>query len=498
MGNVLKIFAARNSKSNHEGYPAYERSLEEQYLQTLLTNTLGNTYYTDQSELLDEAMDMHQAMIEYDPEFMAKALITARHEGYMRLQPILGLTLLSQARPDLLDAVFPRVILIPSDLFDFLTILKSQGRGQGGRAIKRQINRFLCRTSEYWAIKYNGRGRGYNLTDVINTTHPKPETDQQQALFRYLLGKPTSLEALPQITAWEQLKRADTEAAIISCIAEGRLPFEVVTGVIQPTPSIWTALLEQMPTLALLRNLNALDRAGVLEENRSYIMERLTDREALRRTKILPFRFLNAFYQVKDALIQDSLRQAVELTFDNLPDLAGKTAIFLDISGSMNGEYLRTGSLFAVSLYKKTKGNGLFWLFDTRVDDARPSLHDSIITQASQIRARGGTDTGAPVRKLREDQIKVDNIIIITDEQQNSGSPFYRELKKYRQQLNPNTKAFVIDIAPYRHAMVPATDPITHYIYGWSEAVLSYISQETQGYGSMVEKVRSVDLAGQR
>lgn len=441
-------------KKNRDDYPAYSRSLEEQYLQTLLTNTIGNTFYADSNELLQEADQIHDAMLKKDPEFTAKALIFARNEGFMRLQPIFGLAKLSAVSQELFSKAFKKVILIPSDLQDFLTILKGQGRGQGGRAVKRQIAKFLNSISEYWAIKYNGRGRGYSLGDIVKTVHPKPATYKQKAIFGYLVGQDYDKKAVPQITAFEALKRTTDTKEQIALIQEGRLP----------------------------------------HENREYIQSVLNDPERLAKSKILPFRFATAFYQVREIWVKDLLRQAVELTFKNLPEIPGKTAVFLDISGSMSGNYLCIGSIFAITLYKKTKGNGVFWTFNTEVYDPKPSLYDSILSQAEKIHAWGGTDTGAPVRRLLHQKRKVDNVIIITDEQQNTGSPFYEELQKYRSSINPDVKAFIIDIAPYRSSMVPPSDKNTFYIYGWSDTALQYISLTTQGYKTMVDKVREMAL----
>lgn len=489
--------AVKPTTQNRANYPAYSRSAEEQYLQTLLTNTMGNTYYADRNQLLEEAGELHIEMAERRPEFMARGLVYARNEGYMRLQPLYGLAVLSYYRPDLFAQVFLQVVLIPSDLSDFLTILQGLGRGEGGRAVKRQVNRFLAGVSEYWALKYNGRGRGYSLGDAIATAHPKPADRKQQALFRYLRGHEANLGLLPQVEALENLKRANTEKKQIRWITEGKLPYSTVTGVIKPSKAVWETILRQMPAFALLRHLNALLRAGVFDDeaNLQYAVERLTDREALAKAKILPFRFAVAYEQVQHPVLRDALREAVELTFGNLPELGGQTAIFLDISGSMSGEYLRIGSVFALALYKQTQGNSLFWLFDTRVTDAKPSRKDSILSQAERIRPRGGTDTGAPVRELLRQKKKVDQIIIITDEQQNSGSPFYAALMEYRAKVNRHVKAFIVDIAPYRTAMVPPQDNDTHYIYGWSDQVLAYIARTVQGYAPLVERVEALPLA---
>jgi len=497
MSFARKLFAnLKNAMQNREGFPAFARSAEEQYIQMLLTNSLGSTFYADRQQLLAEAAELHADMALRDPQWMAQAIVFARREGFMRLQPIYGLAVLSAHRPDLFARIFPQVVRIPSDLADFLTVLEGLGRGQGGRAVKRQVARFLNGLTEYWAVKYNGRGRGYSLGDAIATAHPKPADLRQQALFRYLRGLEANLALLPQVAALERLKQAASEAEQLACIERGKLPFETVTGAVKPTSAVWEALLRQMPAFALLRHLNALTRAGVFEkrENVAYAVGRLTDRDALRKARILPFRFAAAYREVEHPQLREALRQAVELTFDNLPELGGRTAIFLDVSGSMEGGYLQTGSIFALALYKQTSGNTIFWLFDTEVTDVRPSREASILSQAERIRAGGGTDAGAPLRKLLRERKVVDRIVMITDEQQNSGSAFYNELKAYRSSINPDAQAFIVDIAPYRQALVPPQDHRTFYIYGWSDTVLAYMAQAALGYNTLLERVAAVEL----
>lgn len=235
MSRATSMFAPavpRSTTVNRDGFPSYEAPLSHQYLQVLLTNTLGNTFYASGDQLLQEADQLHDAMLVADPEFMAKSLVFARNEGFMRLQPIFGLAKLAGVRPDLFKQVFDRVILIPSDLQDFFTILSSMGRGQGGRAVKRTVARWLNeKLSEYWAIKYNGRGRGYSLGDLVRTVHPKPAGDKQAALFRYVINGECAGDFLPQIQVFELLKRASMPKQRAELIAEGRLPHEVVTGV---------------------------------------------------------------------------------------------------------------------------------------------------------------------------------------------------------------------------------------------------------------------------
>lgn len=497
MSRATAMFAPsvpRPTTANREGYPAYERPLAEQYLQVLLTNTLGNTFYASGERLLTEAEALHDRMAAEDPELMAKALVFARNEGFMRLQPTWGLAKLAGVRPDLFARAFDHVILIPSDLQDFMTILGSMGRGQGGRAVKRQVARWLNnKLGEYWAIKYNGRGRGYSLGDIVRTVHPKPAGAKQSVLFKYVVHGECARDFFPQIQAFELLKRARTPEQRAELVTEGRLPHEVVTGVGGLDKACWRALVPQLPFMALLRNLNTLARHGVLDEFRELIAKRLTNEEALRRARVFPFQFLKAFRQVDIPWVRDVLRQAVEITVSNIPEIPGKTAIFLDTSSSMDGDYVLIGAVFALALYKRTGGNAIFWTFDTRVHPQSPSLMDSVLSQAGRIQADGGTDTSAPIRRLTAGSVPVDNIIMITDEQQTAGSLFYHTLVDYRRKVRP-ARAFVIDVSPYRSAMVPTSDRLTHYIYGWSDVVLRYIPLVCQGYGGMVERVAGIAL----
>src|SRR5688572_26937107 len=160
---------------NHEGFPTFKRSDEEAYLQVLLTNTLSGTFYATTSDLLKDSLALHAKMAAEQPEFMARAIVYARNEGFMRLQPIVGLAYLAKARRDLFRQIFHRVIRTPGDLTDFVEIVRGEVVPGGmGRAIKTAINGWLNEMSEYHVIKYGTGGQGYSLRDVLRISHPKP------------------------------------------------------------------------------------------------------------------------------------------------------------------------------------------------------------------------------------------------------------------------------------------------------------------------------------
>jgi 60 kDa SS-A/Ro ribonucleoprotein len=103
------------------------------------------------------------------------------------------------------------------------------------------------------------------------------------------------------------------------------------------------------------------------------------------------------------------------------------------------------------------------------------------------------------VSHLLDHKVKVDTFVGITDNiewatDQSGRLGFLRAWTEYKQKIAPQAKAFLITIAPYRHAVAPQDAPGIHYIYGWSEAVLRYIALVLTGLSGQVEAVRALEL----
>lgn len=542
MNRTQSLFTESKSNSivNRDGFPAFKRDLREQYLQSLMTNTLGNTFYARQDQVLIESLELHKEMLKADPEFMAKAIIYARNEGYMRLQPIVGLVYLSTiSEKEYFKVAFDYVIKTPGDLEDFVTICNSVRNGRGlGRSVKNTVSAWLNNMSEYHAIKYGAsRNKGWDLGNIIKATHPKPKDEVQSELFNYVANRKGNFGKLPQVNELERIKNLQTirntmtkeafTTEIIDAIEKGRLPWEIVTGIMSPTISVWEYLMKQMPYFALLRNINTLTRAGVFnkKENIDYIVNRLVDKNAIVKAMVFPFRFYTALNNTGSiSAINDALREAMELSFTNVPALNGNNYYFLDISGSMTGEYLTIGGTLGIAAFMKSEQPN-FMCFESKLQYPDISKKDSMMTNLQKILRlhQGGTNVGLCIQYLLgtaheaktfgwsnriefgyNDNVpkymrptvptKVDNIIIITDQQQNTGSPVIEEFRKYRETVNPDANLFIIDIAHYESAIAPKEEPNCYFIYGWNDQVLKYLSFITEGMGTQVEMINKMEL----
>jgi 60 kDa SS-A/Ro ribonucleoprotein len=525
---------------NHEGRPAFTKDIKDRYIQMLMTNTLGNMFYVGQAENVDASLKLHREMLAADPEFMAKTAVYAREKGYTRLQPAIALAFLSTAEDkSFFHAAFSRVILTPNNLFDFVTIASSIRSGKGfGRTLKRAIGNWYNSLSEYHVMKYGAESKvddkgakSFDMKDILKLVRPIPTSAKQKELFKYILDKEISFKELPQLAAYEEMKKETDMDRVRELITQARIPHEVATGAIsKPDKETWTFIMKQMPIFALLRNLNTLQRHGVLDEaeNRKHVVSVLTNEQAISRSKILPYRFLTAFEHYEGHTdIKDALRSAINLSFANVPDITGTTHVSIDKSGSMNGDRIKHASIFGAATFMKAPDAEVTF-FDTTLHDANISKMDSLMTNVSRMPgASGGTAVSIPVQhllgSLRQGQqsvgwaltnvgynasfpqakrmtrpTKVDNIVIITDEQQNAGTPLVTEFDKYKRTVNPDAKLFIINVAGYDGYTIPKDQKDVFYVFGWSDQVLNYVSYVSHGFAGQRAHVEAVDLLEQK
>ena len=528
----LRIASPVQVHVNREGAPSYRRSLKEQVLCVLTTGNLHGTFYASAREIAREAVEVLVEMRHADPAFLARALVYARSVGLQKTLPTLGLVILSGGAgrsKKAFECAFPHVIKTPDDLRSFVEICKSgviRGRkGLGGMTVA-SVREFLRGMSEYHVLKYGSAvSEGVTLRDILRLSHPAPADASCAERFAWLVRGREGLGEHPelnrQIRALEALKIADTEDAQVALIREGRLPFEVVVPSLKSTtPAIWSELLRQAPYLNLLRNLVTFTRHGVFQSEDSvrYAVEKLTNPQAVRHSKVLPFRFFDAWKAYVatdgfDARIADALRAALELSFVNMPSFGTRTiAIAPDTSGSMSGvisgrsgtRYIDIAGIMSGACLKRVEERAILLPFDTRIHEARDvSKRDDILVTAKKL-ARyggGGTAVGAPVEHLLGRKIKVDALIGITDQEDwahgrgySCSGDFLTLWRRYRTEIAPEARAFLVTIAPYRDAVAPAREKGVHFIYGWSDGVLKHIGATLEAGESQVESVERMEL----
>lgn len=539
---LQKLFGATAYREattrNYEGAPAFVRGDEEQLVRVLMTGNFEHTFYASDAELASEAIGLFRHFAATDPHFLAQAIVYARAEGLMRIVPITALVVLSAAdsadAKELFRRIFSRVILTPGDLQDAIALCRRSALRGMGKAVTRAANRWLAGISQYHVVKYGSESQQISLRDIYRMTRPKL-TGEANAIARYVVKGEIAPE-LTQIAGYEEFKRtarslaagqgeggsplsdeerAAAEVRALALVGEYRLPWEVVAGQMIPSRAVWARLLHDLPYMALLRNLNNLVKYHVTDsaEALSYITQTLADPRRVASGKQLPFRYFSAIKALKaegavGTALREALSAALELSFANMPELGHRVLVANDISGSMASRpsprsemtMAEIAGIFAAAVYKKAE-SGEIVSFDTVAHPRDVPNDRPLATIAERVSASGGgTSLSAPLEyAFKNRERRFDSAVFLTDSEswydhltRNSG--VLDMIRDYRERDSPQLKCFFVQLLPYKHAVVPESEPGCYYIYGWSGAVLGYIASVVSGGASQVEAVKQVSV----
>jgi 60 kDa SS-A/Ro ribonucleoprotein len=267
--------------------------------------------------------------------------------------------------------------------------------------------------------------------------------------------------------------------------------------------------------MALARNLNNLVKYGVTDSGEAlgYITHTLADPERVASGKQLPFRYFAALKALKaegavGRALRKALAAALELSFANMPELGRSVLVANDISGSMSARpsprsemtMAEIAGIFAAAVYKKAE-SGEIVSFDTTAHPRDVPKDLLLATIAERISGHGGgTSLSAPLEYAFKDRTRaVDTAVFLTDSESwydhlTRHRGVLDEIRDYRQRASPQLKCFFVQLVPYKHAVVPETEPGCYYLYGWSGAVLGYIASVVSGGESQVEAVKQVSV----
>jgi hypothetical protein len=299
------------------------------------------------------------------------------------------------------------------------------------RALKTEITRYL-REREADADWFDGSVLVARkaIKRLYALLHVKPGKRAQQILFE------EDPPADSRLAALKILARAKTPVEQAQAILENRIPYRVAATVVQQmTPTILLALIEVMSPQEVINNLAALKRRGAMDnpDLKALIEKKLEAAKTGKRVSAF-----KAEEAIKSADLSADVRQKLEQVADTQVKAKGRisrpTALFIDKSGSMElaielGK--RLGSLISAICEKDL----FVYAFDTMaypIDRAGDDLA-SWEKALKGITAGGGTSCGVPLDFMTRKRQYVEQIIVVTDEGENSAPLFVDALKKYRE-----------------------------------------------------------------
>ena len=477
----------------------------------LILGSEGGSYYAGERELTRKNADAVLRCIEEDGLRAVARIREISHSGRApRNDPAvfalaMAAKLGDEATRKAAFAAMPAVARTSTHLFQFAEAL--QAFGGWGRATTRAVAGWYQREDvgqlAYQAVKYRQR-EGWTHADLLRLSHPKAPTVAHRELYGWIVDGilPADGDALRQVQGFEQLQRATSAAEAARLVTEYRLPWETVPTELRSSPEIWSALLPEMPLMAMIRNLATMTRIGLvapMAEATDTILRQLGDRERIRRARVHPMAILAALKTYEQGhgergrhnwtpvqQVVDSLNEAFHLAFDNVEATGKRWLLGVDVSGSMAGGTVagvagmtpRIAAAAMTLVTAATEPQHVIMAFQDRFVPLGISPRqrlDDVVRKASGL-PFGRTDCALPMLYATERRIKVDVFVVYTDSETWYGQVHpVQALRQYREKMGIPAKLIVQAFVANNFSIADPNDAGMLDVIGFDTAVPSLI-----------------------
>jgi hypothetical protein len=414
---------------------------EERDLRVELLNSLLTTPHRK----LEEVASLHDEMIGRDPLFYGHMAVWYQRNGDVRDHKELFIAnLLVSAMADHREAGFMLLQELPPYQVARVVDFVKRRRGNVPRSMRTAVERYLRRREADPVFFDRAALRGRKaMKGLYASLHIRPNERADAILFKDAPPADSLAFALKRLAA------AATPAEQASLIVERGIPYTVAVGAIgRMTPAVMTALIEAMTPQELINNVGSLKARGAFgnEEVRALIDAKLEQARTDGRVSAFKARV------AADAsdLDPDTAAKLAAVT-DQQVKLRGRitrpTALLVDKSGSMESA-IAIGRQLAAMISGVADAPLSVYAFDTL---PYPVVSDGAELSDWErafkgINAGGGTSIGAPVMALRTKRIAVEQIIVVTDEEENTAPYFGDEYDAYVRELGIAPSVLIVKV----------------------------------------------------
>jgi 60 kDa SS-A/Ro ribonucleoprotein len=509
----------------------------------LILGSEGGSYYTGEFALTREnAQAVGRCIREDGPRAVAETVRVSEEGRAPKNDPALFALAMAAGLGDAgtrraaLEAL-PRVARTGTHLFQFATFVE-QFRGWG-RTLRRAVGGWYASRPvdalAYQAVKYRQRD-GVTHRDLLRLSHPagtvsagNPSLEvspAHAAMFEWIV-RGIAAEGLPRIVeGFTRAQAAETPKQSAALVGEYRLPREAIKPEHLTSAEVWTALLQDMPMTALIRNLATMTRVGVIapgSDGTAKVVAQLGAAERIRKARVHPIAVLAAlrtygagrgargrgeWNPVRE--IVDTLDAAFYTAFENVEPIGKRLLLALDVSGSMVGGQVAgvpgltprdasaalaivtaaTESRYEiVGFYASRRGFSKRGVgrFVGRADGLTPlpvsprqRLDDALKTVSNL--PFGGTDCALPMLYAQTLEREIDTFVIYTDSETWAGDIHPSQaLRDYRRTSGIDARLVVVGMVSNGFSIADPADPGMLDVVGFDTATPQLIADFARG-----------------
>ena len=283
--------------------------------------------------------------------------------------------------------------------------------------------------------------------------HVKPGARAQRILFEKDPPKDSRLFAL------RQPAKAASPIEQAQAITDNAIPYRVAATVVkQMTPEVLKALVERMSPQEAINNIASLTKRGAMKnpELKALIEQKLDEAKTATRVSALKTsKAIAAAGPKVSAQVKAKLESVADTQIRAKGRIDRPTALLIDKSGSMSVA-IELGKRIGAMISAVCSQDLFAYAFDTIAypidppwDKSRGQQADSLASwerALAGITAGGGTSIGVAVESMRTKQQYVEQILLVTDEGENTPPLFLASLQRYREAVGANPNVCIVRV----------------------------------------------------
>lgn len=407
---------------------------------------------------LEDVAALHNTLLEQDPLFYGHLAVWYLSHGVVRdhKEVFVG-SLLTSNWPLHREGGFELLQTLPPYQVARVVDYMKRHRGKVPRSTRTAVTRYL-RAREAQATRFDRaavRGRKA-MKHLYATLHIRPSERADAILFK---NDPPVDSLAYQV---KQVARAATPGEQATLIAEYRLPYTVAVGAVKAvTPAVLVALINAMTPQEVINHLKALKARGAFEHAgvKALIESKLAEAQSDKRVSAYKAKVAALAVSV-DADTEAQLARVTEAQVKRHGAIRRATALLVDKSGSMT-QAIEVGKRLAALISTITEAELHVVAFDTLAYEIKPGAsglrrlfaRDEAATNLeawerafAPIRAAGGTSIGVGLDILRRKKVAVEQVVIVTDEGENTAPYFTDVLQAYQRELNVAVDVTIVKV----------------------------------------------------
>lgn len=272
----------------------------------------------------------------------------------------------------------------------------------------------------------------------------KPSRRAQRILFDLKFPKNS------KFSIFKRIRDAKTPEEAAHLMVEHKVPYTIAISLREKiTPSILIALINNMTSQEIITNIASLEEKGVMdnEGTKKLVMDKLKKAKTAKNVTALKSKRATKTGRIKNEEVVKELDEIADTQIKKSGSIKIPTAIFVDRSGSMY-DAITIGKQVASLVSGATESDLHVVAFDTMAQAIKASGKTLTAWEKAfaPIRSGGGTSIGCALEFLLRYKIYVEQIVIITDEDERNSPKFIEIFPKYTAAMKVTPNIVIIRV----------------------------------------------------